>query len=198
MKILIYILAICLLLISCNSDFFNKKTTSLNISIKAVQIETTNPDVEISELSILVNFTNYGASVDRWQLGFYMPSKFYKLVNDDLSYNPKLRMEICDSQNNCTQLHYKKAETILENDFSQGYTTILAPIAPFPLLKGNSYKVKLLHNNQWGFGNISYFPQNFFFVLSDQSVAPQINNLYNVTTDNDIYTIINYDQKSIV
>lgn len=194
MKTLIYILAICLLLISCNSNYFNKKIT---ISIKSVQIETTKPDIETSELSIFINFTNYGTSIDRWQLGFYMPSKFYKLVNDNLSYNPKLRMEICDNQNNCTQLFYKKAETILENDLSQGYTTILAPVTLFPLLKGNSYKVQLLHNNEWGLGNISNFPQNFFFILSDQSDTTEMNKVYNVTTNKDIYTIINYDQKNI-
>jgi hexosaminidase len=164
--------------------------TSSTITIQSIHLGKINSDKK-NQSSTVINFINNGATLDRWQLGFYMPgTSFFKFVTDKKTLNADLDLQICDQQQNCSELEYEKAANIRENDSAQGYSTILAPKTFFPLLAGKSYVVNLLHGNRLSGKNFSHAPQNIFFILPDQKI------IHRATTEAS-YTFADYDQNKI-
>ena len=145
-------------------------------------------DTKNEEFSVKISLTA-NENVLTWQLGFYMPRSFYALTSNTQSINPRLKMSICDSQNNCKELIYQQANSVEDNDKSAGMITILAPQSQFNLVKGKKYRINLLHNNQWNASNYSAVLQNFF-ILSD-------NKIYNISTGKSTYKLLNYKEDEI-
>jgi len=191
----VYIFSLLCLL---SSIFMNPSHSKENtrgrevISVNSIEIGKMGGDTDPSEFSIVINFSNNGFDINKWQLGFYMPAAFCKLVHGNQNYNPRLIMNICHSKGQCTKLRYDKAPSIIDNDLSQGYTTILAPETDFSLLKNGNYTIELLHNNQWGGGTVSYFPQNLFFILSDRGLWTDDVIVYKAKTNFYTYKFVNY------
>jgi hexosaminidase len=160
------------------------------ISIQSIQLGKMEGDKR-TQSSTVINFINNGATIDRWQLGFYMPgTSFFKFATDKKTLNADLNLQICDQQHQCVDLQYQKALNIKANDSAQGYTTIVAPKTSFPLLAGKSYVVNLLHSNRLSGKNYSHAPQNLFFILSN-------NKIIHTPTTQASYTFTDYDQNKV-
>ncbi len=198
---MVFTLLLCFMLNVCSSD---SKTSSdiisantisadtIPMSINSIKMGPMSGDMPRNEFSVLINFKYLSIASNKWTLGFYMQRSFKQVATQN--YNPNLKMLICDSQDNCTNLTYLVANSVSDTDLSQGYTTILAPSSSFALNPGQTYIIKLLHNNQYQPTNISGFPQNFFLTLS----MPQSDTKsYNIPTSMNIYSITNYDQALI-
>lgn len=158
-----------------------------NTAFAAINFVTIGPisGDTAAEFSTIINFTPAN-DFQNWQFGFYMARPF---VSQQPAFNPKLIMQICDVKNACTNLSYQKASSVSKLDESAGYTTILAPTIPFSLKSGQTYTIKLLHNNQGTPGNYSAGPQNFFISTN--------HTIYNLHTNTSTYQLLNYNQASV-
>ena len=157
-----------------------------NFYINNILISPVGSDFINNENSITFNLKTLNIkSISNWKIGFYMPSTFLSLQNT----NPNLVLQICDVNNNCSNL-YCDVNKIDQNDLSVGYTTILKPEDPNFLLSANStYIIKILHSNTIPVGNYSSMPQNFFLITD--------NKLINIITNKSDYIIAGYDQNKI-
>ena len=170
-----------------------------SLSIDSIQMGAMEGDIGPSEFSVHITFTNHGKELTDWHLGFYMcGTPLAKFVRENQNFNPRIVRRICDSKNKCKSLKYEIAKNVRDIDLSQGYTTIHSPDGIFPLVKGETYKIELLHINQWGGGNVSYFPQNFFLLLG-KNLHKKIKKvlLYFLDTDINSYNVVGYDQRKI-
>lgn len=191
-------LYIIFILIACMKDSaYSKKETKVDVNIESVQIDLEKK--ENPELSLSINIKNYGERINTWKLGFYMSaSSFYKGRNTQEKYNPNLVMRICNKSHTCTPLMYTKAKNIKDQDLSHGSTTILSPIGTYPLEKGEKYTLECSHNNQWGHGNISFYPQNFFLILPEANEENRkIEQTYYLPTTKDTYKVSSYNAKTV-
>lgn len=189
-KINILIAMCCGFVSSCSSG---NNTTSSNppqFTINNVTMGAMDGDTTAAEFSTIINFTYQGANISNWQFGFYMARTFATLVSGSDSNNPNLVMQICSASNesNCVNLSYLK-NPVTESDLSAGTTTMLAPSSSFTLIQGQQYTIKLLHNNQWGPGNYSAVPQNFF-IKSGSNIA-------NVTPESSVFNITSYNANNV-
>ena len=152
-------------------------------------------DKDPSEFSLIFKFINQGEDIVKWQLGFYMAgTPLAKFVKGEQNFNPKLIRQICDEDDHCVSLNYDTNKNIKDPDLSQGYTSIHSPSTYFPLKKGKKYEFKLLHINQWGGGNVSYFPQNFFLISSNKYKKKII---YTMGSDIKSYSVGSYDHDQV-
>lgn len=100
------------------------------VTIESVIMEPSEKNTKNPKLSMYIRFFNHGINSEYWQFGFYMlGTSFYQSFDNEQKHNLKLRMDICDEQNNCSKLRYEKTGSIRNTDSSQGCTTILAPKA---------------------------------------------------------------------
>lgn len=177
------------ILVACGGGSTSTSSASASGVVGSVQIGAMRGDTKASEFSMLINFTNGPKNINAWQMGFYMARSFDSLTSATQDINPDLSMQICNADgSNCTTLQYQQTP-ITSNDLSAGYTTVLAPTTDFPLLAGQQYTIKLLHNNQWGPGNYSAFPQNFFILANGQ--------VLNIETTASSYELIGYDASAV-
>jgi hexosaminidase len=168
------------------------------ILVKEIKMGAMQGDHDKSEFSILVDFVaQKETNIPMWEFGFYLlGAPLVTFISENQKVNPRLVMEICDEANYCTGLKYQKSTKITDIDLSQGYTTILSPLTSFPIKKGINYTIKILHINQWGGNNISYFPQSFFFIQYDNNNNYQ-KKLHYIKTDFKSYKIVNYQQEKV-
>jgi hexosaminidase len=195
-KLLVFPSCLILLLIGCMQVTRESSSTieNFNIEVKSVEVTPIVRPKKPNEVSIVINFVNKGETIDKWKFGFYMPgTSFCKLANDTQDINPNLVMEICNLDNKCATLQYDKATKITDKDLSQGYTNILSLPTNYPLMKNTSYRIMLSNNNFWGGGNLSYFPQNMFFLLPNLSKIGESSRVCKVLTELNTYKIHNYD-----
>ena len=173
--------------------------SNFDISIDSVVMGSMEGDTSASEFSLKIKLTNHGDNILKWSFGFFMAgTPLSQFIKGTQNFNPRLIRRICNGSNNCVPLQYDKAKSVNEIDLSQGYTAIHSPLEPFPFLKGQSYVIEILHINQWGGGNASYFPQNFF-ILTDDPSSPYKNSmiLKSLYTQFSTYSIVGYDQAKI-
>lgn len=142
-------------------------------------------DTSASEYSTIITYNNGTYTGSDWKFGFYMPRSYDTILNT----NPNLVMQICNSESYCQDLAYQTAPSVTDNDLSAGYTTIIAPTVPFTLISNQTYTIRLLHNNQWGPGNYSAVPQNFFLIAGNQ--------VFNMAPSSSTYNLIDYNQTNV-
>ena len=191
MKNSIFYLLLLPLLASCNSGSNTPSNTQTQaISINSVSVGQMTGDNSPSEFSTVINFTNGDNSISNWRFGFYMPRTFDTVVALEQSVNPDLIMQVCaESSTNCANLIFLQESSIIAQDQSAGYATVLAPESSFVLQANTNYVIKLLHNNQWNAGNYSSVPQNFFIMSNNQ--------VYNISTTSATYSLIDYNSAAV-
>lgn len=182
MKKIALALFILLTISGCGNG--TNSSSASQASVQSITIGKMTGDTQASEFSSIITFINT-ANAPIWQFGFYMPRSFESIVNN----NPNLVMQICNQTNHCQALIYQKAPSVTNNDLSAGYTTILAPSAPYPLEANQAYTISLLHNNQWGPGNYSSVMQNFFIIANNQVI--------NITPNSNMYHLLDYNQTTV-
>ncbi len=175
---------------------YNTAAANIDLKIDRVVMGKMQGDKAPSEFSIKISLTNHGADISNWSLGFFMAgTPFTQFIKGSQSFNPKLIRRICNSKHHCVPLQYDKASSVEDIDLSQGYTTIHTPAKEFALESGETYTVELLHINQWGGGNVSYFPQNFFILRSSEDLTEsRSTHLEPLDTNFSTYSVVGYDQ----
>ncbi len=147
---------------------------------------TISRDPSSTSRSTSISLTNLGPKLSQWQLGFlYLQTPLLQFAP---AINPNSVLQICDANNQCSQLTYLKAPNIKSPDLSAGYTTILA--GSVPLLQGQTYTIQLLHINQGAPVNYANVPQNFFLINSNKEIS-------HINTGPSTYHFTDYDQNAI-
>lgn len=182
-----------LLLTICMSTTSHADLVKSPVEITSIKVGQMEGDVLPGESSVVFDMLVNTAISSQWQFGFYMPRSFYRPATANQSatqnINSNLTMQICDVSERCTKLVYQVAPRFTDNDLSQGYTTILSPERFFVLAPGQTYQIKLMHDNFGSVRNVSTFPQNLFFI-NDNTVS-------HLTTTINTYSLVNYNQHEI-
>ena len=155
--------------------------------ITAINTAPYNNDFNQGLFSTYINL-KASQTINSWQFGFYIARTFYTYFDPNPeesqnNANTQMSMQICQMPNArpCATLQYMKASAVTQNDLSAGYTNILAPTTPFPLIAGNSYQVQIINSNQWSINNLSSAPQNLFFVVNGLVLnTPTESSIYNL------------------
>lgn len=185
-RILPPLLAISMLS-ACNSGNVVQNNSVIPPTITAINTGPLNGNFNQSLFSTYINFTA-NQTISNWQFGFYVARTFYTYtdpnpVESQNNANTQMSMQICQMPNasHCATLQYLKASAVTQNDLSAGYTNLLGTAAPFPLLAGKSYQVKIVNSNQWSINNLSSAPQSLFFIVNGQ--------VLNTVTESSIYNL---------
>ncbi len=156
-----------------------------NNAYKAFSLNGMGLDANPKAFSIFIEFTNQGEQLNNWQIGFYMPRVLYKAKKT----NADIVMQICKSGGqNCSNLALKKTN-FTESDLSYAFTTVLAPVSSYPLLKSTKYLIRILHSNQGQVLKYTSAPQSFFIIVNNQAI--------NLATNKNIYTFLDYNIESV-
>ena len=165
-----------------------------NVVIDKIKIGKISGNEVKNDFSMMINFTNNGNEIGKWQLGFYMPRSFDVIMSQNL--NPNLTMQICTMDGSCSNLRYVRNQDMHTADKSQGFLTILEPVSNFPLVAKQNYHINILNNNQGTINNYSAFPQSLFLIAID-ATNKNPNKVINLTTEMDQYDLTDINQAEI-
>lgn len=174
-----------------SSGAFAASVEKSTLVVDGIQIGQMDGDIQHSQYSLVINFHNGGDDIKNWKFGFYMPKTFDTMASQNI--NPDLIMQICEASGNCVNLRYVKASDIRANDSSQGYFTMLEPMADFVLKSKTNYYIKLAHSNQWTVNNVSELPQSMFIADGDK-IVDGVPKIYTLSTEISHYQLLNYNQ----
>ncbi len=187
MRKILYSLCLVTLLTACNGGTSNSNNGVAPPTITSISTAPYNNDFSQSLFSTYINF-DASQTINSWQFGFYVARTFYTYIDPNPfesqnNANTQMTMKVCQVPQGtpCATLEYLKASAVTENDLSAGYTNILAPTTPFPLVAGNSYQVQIVNSNQWSLNNLSSAPQNLFFIVNGEVLnTPTESSIYNL------------------
>ena len=180
------------LLLVCVSVFVVSSSNLLAATqapvVKITKVRTEKLDSIGHHFSTYINLQVEKSNINSWKLGCY----WVKLLTP--FEDPTFKMKIYNTVNPKDSAVLKYISSKKNNSLSAGYVSVIGPASPYTLKAGNSYEIALTNSNQWAPKVLSYMPQSFYMLYSDEAGKTEI---MNIVTKPSAYIIGGYDAKEI-